>query len=225
MSKKMIIKIIIDILMTAALPLLMCYSLVGEFAHEVIGVTKFVLFVAHHVLNFGWAKSLFKGKYTVQRTVNTLVNITIFACMLGLMYSGIVMSRHIFTFLHFGSAADARNIHMLCAYWGFLLMSLHLGMHVRVIIGAMKKAMKLKKSIAATVIVNVIFGIVSVIGIHYFFELKLMDYLFMRIGFVFFDFSVPVTVTILKYVTVMVLFAHIGYAISMLMKPRKHKEQ
>lgn len=220
----MTIKIIIDILMTAALPLLMCYSLVGEFAHEVIGVTMFVLFIAHHVLNFGWAKSLFKGKYTVQREVNTLVNLTIFVCMIGLMYSGIVMSRHVFTFLHFGSAADARNIHMLCAYWGFSLMSLHLGMHVRVIIGTMKIAMKLKGSIAATIIANVVFGIVSVIGLRYFFKLKLTDYLFMRIGFVFFDFTVPVTVTILKYVTVMVLFAHIGYAVSMLLKSRKRKQ-
>ena len=146
MSRKMILKIAADILMTAALPLLMCYSLVGEFTHEVIGIIMFALFIAHHVLNFGWVKNLFKGKYTLQRTVNTFVNATIFICMLGLMYSGIVMSKHVFAFLHFGGASFARTVHMLCAYWGFVLMSLHLGMHIRIIIGAMKKSMKFKAS-------------------------------------------------------------------------------
>ena len=49
--------------MTAALPILMCHSIVGETAHEVIGIAMFVLFILHHILNFGWIKSLFKGKY------------------------------------------------------------------------------------------------------------------------------------------------------------------
>ena len=225
MSKKMILKIAADILMTAALPLLMCYSLVGEFAHEVIGIIMFALFIAHHILNLGWVKNLFNGKYTFQRTINTLVNAVIFICMLGLMYSGIVMSKHIFTFLHIGGASFARTVHMLCAYWGFVLMSLHLGMHIRIIISAMKKAMKFKTSKATAIITNVIFGMISAMGVYFFIQLKLADYLFIRSPFVFFDFSVPVIIMILEYVTVMVLFAQIGYAVSILLNSKKHKQQ
>ena len=221
MSSKMILKIAADILMTAALPLLMCYSLVGEFAHEIIGIVMFLLFIAHHLLNFGWMKSLFKGKYTLQRTVNTFVNAAIFICMIGLMYSGIVMSKHVFSFLHFGGASTARTIHMLGAYWGLVLMSLHLGMHIHVIVSAMKRAMQRKGSKAAVIISNVIFGIISIIGIYCFVQLKLADYLFLRSAFVFFDFSVPVIVSVLKYAAVMVLFAQIGYGISLLIKQKK----
>ena len=36
----------------------------------------------------------------------------------------------------------ARNVHMLCAYWGFLLMSVHLGMHWNMMVGMAGKAMK-----------------------------------------------------------------------------------
>ena len=225
MSKKMILKIAADILMTAALPLLMCYSLVGELAHEVIGIIMFVLFIAHHVLNFGWVKNLFKGKYTIQRIVNTLINAVIFICMLGLMYSGIVISKYVFTFLHLGGASFARTAHMLCAYWGFVLMSLHLGMHIRIIIAAMRKATKRKESKTALIITNFIFGIISAMGIYFFIHLKLAEYLFLRSPFVFFDFSVPVIITILEYVTVMVLFAQIGYAVSILLNSKKHKQQ
>lgn len=71
---KMKIKTAADILMTAALPVLMCYSIAGETAHEVIGIAMFGLFILHHILNFGWIKSLFKGKYDLRRSVNTAVS-------------------------------------------------------------------------------------------------------------------------------------------------------
>ena len=83
---KMKMKTAADILMTAALPVLMCYSIVGETAHEVIGIAMFGLFILHHILNFGWINSLFKGKYDLRRSVNTAVNALVFLCMVGLMY-------------------------------------------------------------------------------------------------------------------------------------------
>jgi hypothetical protein len=45
------VKIGIDILLTAALLLLMPYGMVGEAAHEWIGTAMFLLFVIHHILN------------------------------------------------------------------------------------------------------------------------------------------------------------------------------
>ena len=47
-------KILIDILLTAALLLLMPYELVGEAAHEWIGVGMFVILIIHHILNRKW---------------------------------------------------------------------------------------------------------------------------------------------------------------------------
>lgn len=44
-------RMIIDILMTVLLPVLMAYSLVGEQAHEILGLLMFALFIAHHVIN------------------------------------------------------------------------------------------------------------------------------------------------------------------------------
>lgn len=45
------IKIAVDAAMSVSLLLLMAYGLVGEAAHEWIGMGMFALFVAHHVLN------------------------------------------------------------------------------------------------------------------------------------------------------------------------------
>ena len=215
MGTKTIIKTAADILMTAALPVLMCYSIVGETAHEVIGVAMFCLFILHHILNFGWIKTLFKGKYDLRRSVNTAVNALVFVCMIGLMYSGIVVSKHVFTFVHIGGAMLARTIHMLCAYWGLVLMSVHLGIHI----SQMAARMKLKgKALIWTM--RIAFGLVEVVGIYEFIKLRFADYMFGKVQFVFIDTSVSAVLTTLQYLTVMVLFAYVGYVLQMLLIKR-----
>ena len=72
MKKKL--HIVIDIGMVLLLPLLMAYSLVGEAAHEYLGIGMFLLFVVHHILNIAWWKNLFRGKYTQIRIVGTVLN-------------------------------------------------------------------------------------------------------------------------------------------------------
>lgn len=216
MSKKAIVKMCIDLAMTAALPVLMCYSIVGETAHEVIGTAMFCLFIAHHILNFGWIKTLFKGKYDLRRSVNTAVNALVFLCMIGLMYSGIVISKHVFTFVNIGGAMTARTLHMLCAYWWLILMSVHLGMHI----SQMAARMKLKNK-AVIWSIRIIFGVIGAVGVYEFISLKFTDYMFGKVQFVFIDTSVSAVLTTLQYLSVMVLFAYIGYMVQMLLKRNK----
>lgn len=216
MNKKSIIKMCIDLAMTAALPVLMCYSIVGETAHEVIGTAMFCLFIAHHILNFGWIKSLFKGKYDLRQSVNTAVNALVFLCMIGLMYSGIVISKHVFTFVNIGGAMTARTLHMLCAYWGLILMSVHLGMHI----SQMAARMKLKNK-AVIWSIRIIFGAIGAVGIYEFISLRFADYIFGKVQFAFIDTNASAVLTTLQYLSVMVLFAYVGYILQMLLKRNK----
>ncbi len=213
---KMKMKTAADILMTAALPVLMCYSIVGETAHEVIGVAMFALFILHHILNFGWIKSLFKGKYDLRRIVNTAVNALVFLCMIGLMYSGIVISKHVFTFVNIGGAMFARTVHMLCAYWGLVLMSVHLGMHI----SQMAVRMKLKNK-AMVWALRIISGMVGAVGIYEFISLKFTDYLFGKVQFAFIDTNASAVLTALQYLSVMMLLAYIGYIVQSILKKKR----
>ncbi len=103
MKAKAKIKWTLDILMTVALFFLMGYQFWGESAHEWIGAGMLAAFAAHQVCNLNWYKSLFRGRYTPMRTLQCSVNILTLAAMLGLLYSGIVMSRHVFAFLPIGA--------------------------------------------------------------------------------------------------------------------------
>ncbi len=216
MNTKTKIKTAADILMTAALPVLMCYSIVGETAHEIVGVTMFVLFILHHILNFGWAKAIFKGRYSLRRIIGTTVNASVLICMLGLMYSSLVISKHIFTFIDLGGTSTARNIHILCAYWGLVLMSVHLGMHI----SHMAARIKLKNK-ALIWCLRIVFVVIAVVGIYEFVQLKLTDYLFGKVQFVFVDMSASAVLTALQYASVMVLFSALGYGIDKLFKAKQ----
>ena len=218
MSKKTIIKICIDIAMTAALPILMCYSIVGETAHEVIGSAMFCLFIAHHILNLGYIKTLFKGKYPPKRIVSTTVNILAFVCMIGLMYSGIVISKHVFFFIELGGTMTARNIHMLCAYWGLVLMSIHLGMHIT----QMAAMMRIKNK---TIIycARGVFALIAAAGVYEFYKHSFFDHMFGRVQFAFIDVTASAVLTTLEYFSVMILFAYVGYLLGVFLPSSKIK--
>lgn len=210
MKKK--IRIIVDCGMTLLLPLLMAYSLVGEAVHEYLGIGMFLLFVIHHILNIAWWKNLFRGKYTPIRIVGTVLNFVLVIIMLALPISGMILSRHVFRFLHFGGASTARTVHLLASYWGLVLMSFHAGMHGNVMMGMFRKAANMQKlSKIRTWSLRMIAVLLAVCGIHAFVKNGISSYLFLRTQFVFIDFSQPAVWTLLNYLAVAILFAMAGY--------------
>lgn len=140
MQTKMKIKTGIDLLMTVLLLLLMAYQITGQELHEWFGAGELLLFLLHNILNMKWYGNLFKGKYRLPRIIQTIVNFGVLITMLCLGFSGIVMSRHIFAALSIhGPMATARMMHLAASYWGFVLMSVHLGLHWGMILGMCRK--------------------------------------------------------------------------------------
>lgn len=223
MPKKLICKITIDILMLAAMPVLMAYMLAGEMLHEWLGAGIFVLFILHHILNCQWIKNIFHGKYTVSRSIKTIVNVLILCMIIGLAYSGIVLSRHVFADLDIhASRAFARKIHMFCSYWGFVLMSLHFGFHWDMFLGIAGKLTK-KISVMRTFILRVLASAIAVYGINVFVKREIGSYMLMKIQFVFFDMEESFLKFILDYLAIMGLFAVVGYYIMYALKLIKKK--
>ena len=105
---------------------------------------------------------------------------------------------------------------MLCAYWGLVMMSVHLGMHI----SQMAAQMKLKGK-ALIWALRIIFGVVGAVGIYEFILLKFPDYLFGKVQFAFIDTSASAVLTTLQYMSVIVLFAYVGYILQCLLKRNK----
>ena len=211
MNRKQQAKIVVDIFMTLCLLFLMPYELIGEAIHEWIGAGMFLLFIIHHILNRKWTGNLTKGRYTPLRIIQTILVILILICILGSMVSGIILSRHVFAFLEIrGLSAPARVIHMTCAYWGFVLMSLHLGIHWGMMMGMAGKIFP-KPSKARTWILRLAGIGIAGYGVYAFIKRDILSYLLMQVQYVFFSFEEPVIFFILDYMAAMGLFVFIGY--------------
>ncbi len=216
------IRLIIDIGMTLLLPLLMAYSLIGEMFHEIIGTLTFILFIIHHVLNRKWCGALLKGRYGAVRIFRTVINVLLFLFMTLQPVSGILMSKHLYTTLPaLPISALARGIHMLLAYWGYVLMCVHAGTHLS---GSFIKLEKQKRRIRIPV-----YGLlcaISVYGCIAFVKRGFPGYMAGTTMFAFFDYSEPLVFFILDYLAVMILFMAAGcLVIRILNKVDKHKRK
>ena len=215
MNIKQVSRITVDILMTAVLLLLMAYSLVGEAAHEWLGMGMFALFILHHCLNSKWSQNIYKGKYTAYRALQTALVILCLLSMLGCMISGIVLSKYALSFLSIERGSYwARPVHMLASYWGYVFLSLHIGLHWNTLLGMAKKLSK-KPYAARSWIFRVLGLMIAAYGAYAFFKREIGAYMTLQNMFVFFDFDEPLIFFLLDYSAVMGLFVCIGHYLAM----------
>lgn len=181
----------------------------------------FVMFVIHHILNRKWTSHLLKGKYTPIRIFQTLLAVLVLVCILCSMVSGIVLSRYVFSFLPIeGGRSWARTLHMIGAYWGFVFMSLHLGIHWNMMMGMAGKAAG-NPSALRTWILRILGAAVAAYGAYAFVERGIGGYMSLQNMFVFFDFEEPLILFYIDYIAVMGLFVWIGHYLAKILRRRR----
>ena len=196
----------VDVAMTVLLPMLMAYSLIGETFHEVVGTLIFVLFIVHHIINRKWYGALMTGKYNVKKIFQTVLNLLLLVFMVLQPLCGVLMSKHLYTFLPvFPISSLARSIHMMLAYWGYVLLCIHAGTHL--VVPHRKLLMKRKRIFAAVCAVS---SCISVYGCAAFIKRGFPGYMSGSTMFAFFDYSEPRAFFFLDYLAIMVLFMMTG---------------
>lgn len=216
------LKIVLDCLMVILLPLLMAYSLVGESIHEWLGTAMSLLFIGHHVLNRTWYCGLRKGRWNAARVFQTAVNFALLLTMLGLMASGVMLSRYVFSALPVhGGRSFARTLHMLSAYWGLCFMSLHLGLHWTMVLGLVRRLTG-PASREQLIVLRVTAVLLAGYGVFAFVRRQIGTYMLLRNIFVFFDFDETRVFFFLDYLAVMGLFIFIGYYLQKAVRQRNN---
>lgn len=201
------VRITVDMMMVILLPVLMAYSLVGETLHEVAGTALFILFIIHNFLNRKWYENLFKGKYNAVRVFRTMLNLSLIVIMILQPLSGILMSKHLYTFLPvLPFSSMLRRIHMILAYWGYVLMSVHAGTHLGSVFHQLRS-----KNKGVHIIVCVFLGSISTYACTAFIRRGFPGYMSGKVTFVFFDYSEPRLLFFLDYLSIMVLFMLVGF--------------
>lgn len=217
MKPKQKCKMLADVAMTLLLPVLMAYQLTGQLAHEIAGAAMLTLFIAHHLLNRQWFKTLGRGKYNALRSVQTAVDVLLLLCMLALMVSGVRLSRYVLAFLPgLDSISAARSLHLLASYWGFVLMSVHLGLHWGMVAGLLRRKVGAHGSLSWTV-----GGLAALYGAYALWREQLWLYLFLQAEFVLFDPEKPAARFFLDHLAMMGLFVFLAYGAAIFLRRRK----
>ena len=204
-NRKNILKKLIDIIMTLLLLCLMAYQVTGESFHEWFGIAMTAILVIHHVLNYRWYKSLFKGKYNAYRTVTVIINTLLLAAIALTALCGMAMSGHAVPFLYgFLPVSFARRFHLAMSFWSFILMGMHLGLHVPAMTAGWKLSGKAKTAL------TLIFAVIAGLGLWLFIKNGIPDYIFFRTPFAFFDYEKSAVLVFLENLAILVFFAFIG---------------
>ena len=210
-------KHIVDILLGVGLLLLMSCQAVGEAGHEWTGIAMTVLMIIHQILNRKWIAALFKGKYTPLRIAQTCINAALLICFLLTALCGVNMSVHAVPFLgDFMRASLGRRLHLTLSHWCFVLMGLHLGLHIP----AMLKGVKTQTLRRAA------FGLsipAAGAGLWLFLRNSFPDYLFFRVPFAFIDYDKAIPLVLLEALLIAFFWVFIGAQLPKLLNRRADK--
>ena len=214
-----IMKRIIDVCMTILLLFLMAYQVTGEVLHEWIGIGMTVLVIVHQILNRKWYGALFKGRYRAYRILTTAVNILLLLSFALTAFSGMSMSGHAVPFLYgMAPVLFARQLHLSMSHWSFVLMGLHLGLHVPAMTAKMKLEDRKKTLVSAA------FCLIAGIGLWLFLRNGMTDYLFFRVPFAFLDYDKAGAMVIMENVVMLLFWAFTGEQCSFLCMRQGKKE-
>ena len=126
-------KLLTDACMLALFIYLMSYRVTRELAwHAIFGAVLFALFALHHILNFRFYRTLFRGKYAFRRVLLLISDLLLTASMLFMAASSLGMSGTVVD-LGIAMTQTARDTHVVSTAWRYVLMALHLGFHLNLL--------------------------------------------------------------------------------------------
>ena len=214
------IRKIVDMIMGILFIVLMGYHITGNKVHEILGIVTFLFFIIHNILNIKWYKTIFKGKYNFRRILTLVVNALLLIAMLGMIISGIMIS-NTFSFLNISTTMFGRSLHMISTSWGFILMSIHVGLHLNIILLKLNKKMK---DSTFEYIYYLIILMLAIYGLYTFINDGLWKDMLLLSKFKFFDYEQSPFIFYLGQVGILIFISFLVY-ISLNLKRNNNKSK
>ncbi|MBQ5316789.1 MAG: DUF4405 domain-containing protein [Oscillospiraceae bacterium] len=214
-SKTKAAKRTVDVVLTVLLLFLMAYQVTGDVLHEWLGIAMTVTLIVHHVLNRGFYKSLFKGEFSPYRIAMTAVNTLLLISFCMTAVSGMAMSGHAVPFMYgLIDVMTARTMHLAFSYWSFILMGVHIGLHMRAMTAALDGT--------GRIVFKAVFVVLAAVGLWLFIRSGIVNYILFRTHFAFLDYETAKWLIILENLAMLIFWAFVGYIISEL--THKHRD-
>jgi hypothetical protein len=160
------LKIFFDFLMTALMVMIYSVSATGPLFHEIAGLIIFVLFFIHLFYNRKWivqvGKKLRENTFSRRQKLMYIIDFLLFCTFAMVGISGMLISKEIFKL---GYVVIWRYVHICSSVSSLLLLSIHIGLHGKMIIHTMQQHIKIPSIVGKTLSVIILFIILGV-GIY-----------------------------------------------------------
>lgn len=138
-NKKRLVRFTLSCLMLFSILVSMANKWTGNAIHEIVGMTMLLMILYHNLINKKWYETIKKGSYHFFGVVNLFFNILLVISTIVLLISSIMISDTLFAFLNIKSTMFLEQIHTTSAYWMFICVAVHLGIHFQRFISFLPK--------------------------------------------------------------------------------------
>jgi hypothetical protein len=180
--------------------------------HELIGTGMFLLVIAHNLFNRWWYGTIAKGRRAPRGLITTVVNLSLMAVMLTLLVTSLMISRDMFGFLGWNGGFTVRETHKLASYWALVIVSLHLGLHWSMVMGAARGALGIAgRSMPRTMVLRLIAVAIAVHGVHSSFEMAVGSKLVLHPTLDMWDFEASTLGFFAHYASIVGLYVFLSH--------------
>lgn len=147
------LRIGLDCALIAICATLFSKNVISLMYHEVVGLVLLVLFVVHVVFNRKWVSRVFSGKMKTGKSKATiLVNALLMLSWVGVMVTGILVSKKLFPF----QISSLNPLHFFFAALALVMTGIHFGLHWNYFWGWLGKRVRLPRVVAVIMCVVIL---------------------------------------------------------------------
>lgn len=167
----------------------------GIIEHEILGLLLSVGLLLHAIRHGSWFFNFREGQWGLRRLLSTAVNWFLAAGFFFLLVTGIALSPDLFSFLGIESGMLTRQLHSGVAFWLLVLMSVHLGLHGKMLAKKMGNLLG-RQWLLPLSIFTLLLGAIG------FIDRMLFEKLFLGFAFDFWDPARPISLYFIFYAAV-----------------------
>lgn len=146
--KKQYTKYFLDLIMTLCFICIMKIKITGMHLHEILGLWILIFVIIHNLLNFKWIKSvskkLFDESLNTRTKISCYLNMILAVLVTVTVVSGLLVSVTIFRNITTENRELWANVHKISALLTFIGISIHVGLHWKMIMHAFRTMFKIK---------------------------------------------------------------------------------
>jgi hypothetical protein len=208
MNPSLALRLTLDVLAGTALLVALAYYWLDNTAHEVIGTGMFLLLVAHGTFHRRWFGTVTSRQRERAGRLNLALTLLLLVAMLLLLISGLYISRTVLGSMALTDVVMARQVHTMAAHWVVLLVAVHIGMRWTIVMGALRRSLRLKASSRTrTVVLRVLALGLALDGVRASFEMLVGSKLLLLPVLDLWDFDASTPRFFWNYIAIIGLYA------------------